>query len=118
VTAVRCLCDLEPVGIWLLGSLLKCVTVTGYTIAYEVSLLSAGLARIRIVSGINKTANVRINVNNDALSSNYFCLGIAKGIEYAECGPAALVIQQTMRMRLILLPCVTRLAVPYFTTLC
>ena len=79
------------------------------------SVLSFGWLRIRIVSGINKTANVRMY---EALSRNYFCHGKAISIKYSECGSVALVIQHTMSMRRTILPCVTRLAVPYFTTLC
>jgi hypothetical protein len=51
-------------------------------------------------------------------SPNYFCREKAISIKYSECGSVALVIQHKMRMRRTILPCVTRLAVPYFTTLC
>jgi hypothetical protein len=58
--------------------------------------------------------NVYIN-NTEACSHNQCCRGKAISITYSECVFVALVIQQVVRMRCIILNSVACLTVPYFT---
>jgi hypothetical protein len=48
---------------------------------------------------------------------NQCCRGRAISITYSECVSVALVIQQAKRMRLIILPSVACVTLPYFSTL-
>jgi hypothetical protein len=50
-------------------------------------------------------------------SRNRHCSGKAIGTKYSLCVSVALVIQHAKRMRRIILPCVARPALPYFSTL-
>jgi len=55
--------------------------------------------------------------NNDAPSRYHFCKGRTVSITYSECVFVALVIQHSMRMRLIILSSVNCLALQYFSSL-
>jgi hypothetical protein len=83
-----------------------------------VFLLSTGLVRIRIASEINKTTDVGINATMRRLRETTFAVESSKRQILCECGSVALVIQHTMRMCRITLPCVTGMTVPNFTTRC
>ena len=53
--------------------------------------------------------------NVEARSRDHFCCGKSISISISECVSVALAIKHARRMRLILLPSVAHMAVPYFS---